>query len=138
LKELVVEAIVENIDKVIDFVNDELKVYACSLEVQSQISIIIDEIFSNIAYYAYTTNTGEITTQVEIDEEPRKVISITFIDRGNPYNVLLAEAPDITLSAEERKIGGLGIFLVKQMADEIDYEFSDGCNVLKVRKYLEK
>jgi len=52
--------------------------------------------------------------------------------------VLLAEAPDITLSAEERKIGGLGIFLVKQMADEIDYEFSDGCNVLKVRKYLEK
>jgi len=137
LKELVVEAIVENMNKVIDFVNEELELYDLDIEIQSQINIIIDEIFSNIAYYAYTTTKGTVTIQVELEQDIKRAINIKFIDNGKPYNMLLAETPDVTLSVEAREIGGLGIFLVKQMSDEIYYEYKDGCNILKVKKYIE-
>jgi anti-sigma regulatory factor (Ser/Thr protein kinase) len=72
---------------------------------------------------------------VEVTEDPLAVV-ITFIDKGVPYDPLAKEDPDITLSAEERGIGGLGIYMVKKSMDDIIYEYKDGQNILKIKKYL--
>ena len=102
-----------------------------------QIDIAIDELFSNIAHYAYTPDTGEATVRVEVTESPLAVI-ITFIDHGVPYDPLAKEDPDTTLSAEERQIGGLGIYMVKKSMDEIAYRYQDGQNILMIKKQLSK
>ena len=103
------------------------------MKAQMQINIAIDEIFSNISYYAYQPNTGDVTVQLEISEEPAEV-TITFIDQGIPYDPFSQEEPDTTLSADERKIGGLGIFMVKKSMDDLSYEYKDGKNILKMKK----
>lgn len=135
MKELNVEAKIENISVVTDFVNCELEKYNCPPKAQMQIDIAIDELFSNIAYYAYKPDVGPATVRFEVTENPLAVI-ITFIDNGVPYNPLEKADPDITLSAEERDIGGLGIFMVKQCMDELTYEFKDGQNIIKVKKNI--
>ena len=135
MKELTVEAKVENIDAVTDFVNAALEEYSCSMKAQTQIDIAIDELFGNIARYAYHPEVGQATVQVEM-EENIPVVTVTFRDQGVPYNPLDAQEPDVTLSAEEREIGGLGIYLVKKSMDEILYEYQDGQNILRVRKKI--
>ncbi len=135
MKELTVEAAVENIGKVTEFVDGQLEEFGCPVKVQMQIDIAIDELFGNIAHYAYNPDIGPATVQVEVRQEPLEVI-ITFIDNGIPYDPLAKDDPDITLSAEEREIGGLGIYIVKKSMDEISYEYKDGQNILKIRKEL--
>lgn len=135
MKELTVAATVENIETVTDFVNEQLEALACPRKTQMQLDVAIDELFSNIAYYAYKPEIGEATVRVEVTEEPLAVI-ITFIDNGVPYDPLAKEDPDITLSAEEREIGGLGIYMVKKTMDDITYEYKDGQNILKIKKRL--
>ena len=135
MKELTVEAKVENIDAVTDFVNATLEEYSCSIKAQTQIDIAIDELFGNIARYAYHPEVGQATVQVEM-EENMPVVTVTFRDQGMPYNPLNSQDPDVTLSAEEREIGGLGIYLVKKSMDEVLYEYQDGQNILRVRKKI--
>lgn len=135
MKELTVEAKVENIDAVTDFVNAALEEYSCSMKAQTQIDIAIDELFGNIARYAYHPEVGEATVQVEM-EENTPVVTVTFRDQGTPYNPLESPDPDVTLSAEEREIGGLGVYLVKKSMDEVVYEYQDGQNILRVRKKI--
>ena len=135
LKSIIAEAKIENIALVTDFVNSILEKNECSMKVQMEIDIVIDEIFGNIAYYAYAPGSGEATVQVEIEDSPKKM-ELVFIDRGIPYNPLENKDPDVTLDIEERKIGGLGIFLVKEMMDEVLYEYVDGQNILKLIKDL--
>lgn len=135
MKELTVEAKVENIDAVTDFVNAALEEYSCSMKAQTQIDVAIDELFGNIARYAYNPEVGKATVQVEM-EENTPVVTVTFRDQGMPYNPLNAQDPDVTLSAEEREIGGLGIYLVKKSMDEVLYEYQDGQNILRVRKKI--
>ena len=135
LKSITAEAKIENIALVTDFVNSILEKNECSMKVQMEIDIVIDEIFSNIAYYAYAPGSGEATVQVEIEDSPKR-LELVFIDRGIPYNPLENKDPDVTLDIEERKIGGLGIFLVKEMMDEVSYEYADGQNILKIKKNL--
>ena len=125
MKSITEEAKIENIAVITDFVNSILEANGCSAKVQMEIDIAIDEIFGNIAYYAYTPKTGEATVQ-----------ELTFIDKGIPYNPLENKDPDVTLDIEKRKIGGLGIFLVKEMMDEVSYEYADGKNILKLKKNL--
>lgn len=132
-KELTVEATVDNLNKVTSFAEEALEESGCPMKAQMQINIAIDEIFSNISYYAYQPNTGDVTVQLEISEEPAEV-TITFIDQGIPYDPLSQEEPDTTLSADERKIGGLGIFMVKKSMDDLSYEYKDGKNILKMKK----
>ena len=132
-KELTVEATVDNLNKVTSFVEEALEESGSPMKAQMQINIAIDEIFSNISYYAYQPNTGDVTVQLEISEEPAEV-TITFIDQGIPYDPLSQEEPDTTLSADERKIGGLGIFMVKKSMDDLSYEYKDGKNILKMKK----
>ncbi|MGN0483425.1 MAG: ATP-binding protein [Lachnospiraceae bacterium] len=134
-KELTVEAKVENLETVTAFVNEVLEKYDCSMKAQMQIDIAIDELFSNIVYYAYQPETGTATVQVEVRENPIAVV-ITFLDRGIPYDPLKKKDPDITQSAEERQAGGLGIYMVKKSMDEITYEYKDGQNILCIKKKI--
>ena len=135
MKDLTIAATVENIEVVTDFVGEQLEAYDCPMKVQMQINIAIDELFSNIAHYAYNPETGDATVRVEVIEDPLSV-TITFMDKGIPYDPLKKEDPNITLSAEERQIGGLGIFMVKKTMDDITYEYKDGQNILKIKKNL--
>ena len=95
----------------------------------------IDELFGNIARYAYTPGSGDVTVRVDILDSP-PAVEITFIDGGVPYDPLAKEDPDITLNADRREIGGLGIFMVKKTMDGMKYEYRDGKNVLAIKKNL--
>ncbi len=135
MKELTVDAIVENIAEVTAFVNEQLEAMDCPMKAQMQIDIAIDELFGNIAHYAYNPEVGPATVRVEVLNDPLSVV-ITFIDNGVPYDPLTEDDPDITLSAEEREIGGLGIYMVKKTMDDIAYEYKDGQNILTIRKSI--
>jgi len=133
MKEITVAATVENIEAVTDVVNQQLEAVDCPMKALMQIDIAIDEVFSNIAHYAYTPETGNVTVRIEVEDNPQAAV-ITFIDSGVPYNPLTQTEPDITLSADERPIGGLGIFMVKKTMDELSYEHKSGMNILTFRK----
>ena len=135
MKELTVPATIENIVAVTDFVDAQLEELDCPMKAEMQINVAIDELFSNIAHYAYHPEVGEATVLVEVVNDPLAV-EITFIDNGRPYDPLQNADPDVTLSAEERDIGGLGIFIVKKSMDDIAYEYKDGKNVLKIKKNI--
>lgn len=135
MKELTVEATVESIPVITEFVDEQLAQYDCPMKAQAQIDIAIDELFSNIVHYAYHPGTGLATVRVEVLQEPLAVV-ITFIDQGVPYDPLAKEDPDVTLSAQDRQIGGLGIYIVKKNMNEITYEYKDGKNILKIRKEI--
>mgnify|MGYP003289991350 FL=1 len=135
MKELTIAATVENIEVVTDFVNQQLELLECPMKAQMQIDIAIDELFSNIAHYSYNPEVGQATVRVEVVENPLAV-TITFIDNGIPYDPLAKKDPDLTLSAEERQIGGLGIYMVKKSMDEITYEYKDGQNILSIKKCI--
>ena len=135
MKELTIEALVENITQVTEFIDARLEELDCPLKAQMQIDVAVDELFGNIAQYAYEQETGTITVRVEVVEDPLSVV-ITFIDQGIPYDPLQKQDPDITLSAEEREIGGLGIFIVKKTMDEVLYEYKEGQNILKIKKTI--
>ena len=135
MKELKLAATVENIETVTDFVNEQLEALDCPMKAQMQIDIAIDELFGNIAHYAYNPEIGSATVRVEVIEDPLSVV-ITFIDNGIPYDPLKKEDPNTTLSADEREIGGLGIFMVKKMMDKVDYKYENGKNILTIEKSL--
>ncbi len=135
MKELTINATVENIERVTDFVNEQLELHGCSLKAQMQIDIAIDELFGNIAHYAYNPDVGPATVRVELKEDPLAVV-ITFIDHGVPYDPLKKADPNTELSAEEREIGGLGIYMVKKTMDGISYEYRDGQNILTITKNI--
>lgn len=135
MKELTIAATVENIEVVTDFVNEQLEALDCPMKAQMQIDIAIDELFGNIAHYAYDPDVGEATVRVEVTENPMAVI-ITFIDKGIPYDPLKQADPNTSLPAEERELGGLGIFMVKKSMDEITYTYKDGQNILAIKKNL--
>ena len=135
MTELTIAATVENIEAVTDFVNEQLEALDCPMKAQMQIDIAIDELFGNIAHYAYNPEIGQATVRVEVIEDPLAV-TITFIDNGVPYDPLAKEDPDTTLSIEDREIGGLGIYMVKKSMDDIAYEYKNGQNILIIKKNL--
>ena len=135
MKEICMDAVIENIGAVTSFVDEQLEAIACPMKAQMQIDIAIDEIFSNIARYAYQPEIGKATVRVELEEKPPSAI-ITFIDSGVPYNPITAKEPDVSLSAEDRDIGGLGILMVKKSMDSIAYEYKDGKNILTIEKKI--
>lgn len=136
MEKLDIIAKTENLGIVTDFVDRQLEAADCPMKVQMQIDIAVEEIFVNIANYAYSPDEGPATVRVNVDDE-NKLVDITFIDNGVPYDPLAKEDPDITLSAEQRQIGGLGIFMVKKSMDDVIYEYRDGHNILTLKKTLE-
>lgn len=135
MKELTVSAKLENIPVVTAFIDERLEALDCSMKAQMQIDIAIDELFGNIAHYAYPDGTGDATVRFEFDEATRTA-SITFIDSGMPFDPLEKADPDVTLSAQEREIGGLGIFMVKKTMDKIEYSYENGFNILTIHKHI--
>ncbi len=135
MKELTIDATVENIERVTAFIEEQLEPLGCSMKARMQIAIAIDELFGNIAHYAYNPDVGPATVRVEVSGEPLAVL-ITFIDNGVPYDPLAKADPNTALSAEEREVGGLGIYMVKKSMDEITYEYRNGQNILKIRKRI--
>ncbi len=130
---LELEARAENLPKVLAFVDGELEQRDCPMKTQMQIDIAVEELFVNIANYAYHPEIGWASVVVEVLDDPLSV-SVTFMDSGEPYDPLAKADPDTTLSAEERQIGGLGIYMVKKSMDEIAYEYKDGQNILTIKK----
>lgn len=135
MKELEIEALTENLPQVLAFVDEQLEAADCPMKIQMQIDIAVEEIFVNIAHYAYAPKVGSAIVRVEMLPDPPSA-DITFIDSGIPYDPLAKADPDITLSAEERQIGGLGIFMVKKSMDDVKYEYLDGHNILTLKKGL--
>ena len=135
MREMDIAATLENLDTVMAFVDQQLEDVGCSMKAQMQIDIAVEEVYVNIAHYAYNPEVGGVTIRVQIEEEPLAVI-LTFIDKGKPYDPLAKEDPDVTLAAEDRQIGGLGIFMVKKSMDNVSYEYSEGRNILTLKKKL--
>ena len=133
--EIELEAETKNLPSVIEFVEAFLERVSCPMKSLMQISVAVDEIFTNISSYAYRTGIGKAKIHLDLLSDPRAV-QLTFIDSGVPYDPLAKEDPDITLPASQRQIGGLGIFMAKKLMDDIEYEYLDGKNILRMKKYL--
>ena len=133
--ELEIEAVKENLPEVQSFVERLLEEADCPVKAQMQIGVAVEEIFINIANYAYAPDKGKATVCVEVSEEP-VTVTITFVDHGVPYDPLAKADPDVTLPAVEREIGGLGIFMTKNLMDDVTYEYRDGKNILTLKKNL--
>ena len=118
-----------------DFVRKSMEDVNCPPKAAMQIDIAVEEIFINIASYAYKPETGKAVVRVQVVDDPITVV-ITFMDNGIPYDPLAKEDPDTTLPADEREIGGLGIFMTKKAMDEISYEYKEGKNTLTLKKHL--
>ena len=128
-----IEAVKGNLPEVLGSVEEYYEEAGCPIKTQMQINIAVEEIFVNIASYAYAPETGSVRIRLQAVKDPARAL-ITFEDSGVPYDPLAKEDPDVTLSAEERKIGGLGIYMVKQSMDHVRYEYKDGNNILTLEK----
>lgn len=135
MKEMTLEAKRENLHQVFDFVTGELKETISDKKIIRQVKLCVEEIFLNISSYAYKPDTGpaKITVEVEGDDGPVKIV-ISFSDKGHPFDPLSVDDPDTESDLDERKVGGLGIFLVKTTMDGVNYEYKDGQNILTVEK----
>ena len=136
MREITVDASLDQVRPVTDFVNGTLADAGCPDRIRIQIDVAIDEIFSNIARYAYPREGGSVKVRVDTEGDPLQVI-IAFVDQGVPCNPLAIEIPDTTaLPADERPVGGLGLMLVRKTMDDIAYDFRDGQNILTIRRKI--
>jgi len=133
--ELIIEAATEKLSEVLAFLDEFLEANEVPMKAAMQLDLAVEELFVNIASYAYAPDSGMATVSVCIEDEPR-CVTVKFTDTGKAYNPLDREDPDTTLTAEERGIGGLGIFMVKKSMDEMTYEYANGANILTIKKYL--
>lgn len=128
-----VPAKLEGMDVILAFVSYLLDINGCSTRTRTQLRIAIEELYVNVTLYAYPDGNGWAEIRGSIEDG---VATFTLIDSGRPFDPLAKEDPDTMLSGEDREIGGLGIFMVKNTMDEIEYEYRDGCNQLMMRKRL--
>ena len=136
MAERIFPASLDQLEQVQAFVAEQLKGHPCSDKVKFQLDVAVEEIFVNIAHYAFRLDqTGEAIVRCCVGGTPLQV-TIQFLDSGKPFNPLAKEDADITLSAEERGIGGLGILMVKKSMDAVDYAYEDGKNVLTIKKSI--
>ena len=134
MNELTVEARLDNLEKVIDFISRNLEEAGGSPAIEIQVHLAVEGIFVNVASYAYEPGTGPVTIQCGPLGSDR--FEIIFIDQGVPYDPMAKDDPDVTLEIEERQIGGLGIFLAKQYMEEMNYRYENGSNILTMIKNL--
>ncbi len=123
------------LDDVIAFVEAELEAAECPLKTVMAITVAIEEVFVNVAHYAYGTDSGDVRMGIGFDVTSRTMV-FTMADKGVPFDPLAKPDPDITLSAEERQIGGLGIFITKKTMDSVEYRYDNGENILTMTKKI--
>ena len=138
VSELTMKAEYGRLDEVMGFVDGLLEKFGCPEYVQLQIELAVEELYLNIASYAYYPGTGNATIRVENRKRPARHVIITFIDSGAPYDPLARQDPDLDVEVEDRKVGGLGIFMVRSCMDDIKYEYKNGQNRLTIRKNLKE
>ena len=129
--ERIFEAKRDNLNEVLEFVENELLSHGCSMKLIMPINISVEEIFVNIASYAYEPETGDAVVDVDFVDDD---VVITFADTGMEFDPLAKADPDVTADAESRDIGGLGIFMVKKYMDKCEYERKDNTNIFIMRK----
>lgn len=136
MKELKVEATIENLAKVFTFLQEALEKSDVPPKVKRQIKLCVEEVYMNITHYAYNPETGIATIGVDMvgESDGQQKVVISFSDEGKPYDPLAKQDPDLELGLDERPIGGLGIYLVKTTMDNVAYEHKDGQNVLTLEK----
>ncbi len=132
-KVLRIPAKLEGMDEVLDFVSSLVDAHGCTPQARSQLRMAMEELYVNIAHYAYPDGEGWAEIRGSVEDG---VVTFTLIDGGTPFDPLAKPDPDILLSGEERRIGGLGIYMVKSMVDEVEYTYLDGCNRLTLKKQL--
>ena len=135
MDELTVPARDASLEAVQAFLEERLEGWDCLRKTRMQISLVAEEVFVNIAHYAYPGTEGSAVIGVQISGQP-PVLTLRFADRGIPFDPFARPEADITLSAHERPIGGLGIFLTRKIMDEAEYAYEEGQNVLTLRKKL--
>lgn len=133
MKKIMLQATIDNLHQVQQFIEAQMEEKECSMKGQMQVSVATEEIYVNIARYAYALDTGKVMVSCDIQGAP-PTVRISFEDEGIPFNPLLVKEADTTLSAEDRKIGGLGILMVRKSMDEVLYEYKDGKNILTLVK----
>ena len=133
MTEMTTTATIDAVDAVLTFVADTLRANGCPERNISKLCICVEELYVNVAHYAYPPKTGKAVISCDVLENPRRAV-LTIKDTGTPYNPLKKEDPDITADIESRPIGGLGIFIVKQTVDEMTYDFVDGQNIVTIVK----
>ena len=132
---LIVTAEVKNLDAVTDFVLQRPEIAACSKNTQLQLRLAVEEVFVNIASYAYDPAIGPAEVRCEVLDDPLRVV-IQFLDHGKPFDPLAREDADTSEEALMERIGGLGILLVKETMDEVSYSYEEGKNILTILKKL--
>ena len=132
---IVAVVVVEKLPELLAFIEQQMEEVGCPLKTQMEIAVAAEEVFVNIASYAYAPGTGIATVCIEIDDDP-PVATIAFSDSGVPFDPLKKADPDVTLPAEEREIGGLGIFMTRKFMDDVTYTYRDGQNILTLKKNL--
>ena len=123
----------EKLEEALRFVVENLERDECGMKAQMQIEVAVEELFVNIASYAYPPGSGSVTIEYSCENG---VAEITLTDSGTPYDPLAKEDPDITLTVQERPIGGLGILMVKKTMDDMSYRSENGCNILTIKKQI--
>lgn len=136
MKEMNVDADLKELDKVQDFIREELEQYDVSPKVMFQLELAVEEIYTNITSYAYHPELGKATINCSVEENPLRV-TIQFLDSGKPFDPLAKDEADTSKQALLERTGGLGIFLVKKNMDDVEYSYENGKNVLTISKALE-
>jgi sigma-B regulation protein RsbU (phosphoserine phosphatase) len=132
---MTVKATTDELDAVTDFVEEKLVPYECPMRTMLQLRLAIEEIFVNIASYAYSPEIGEAEVRCEILNDPLRVV-IQFLDSGQPFDPLAREDADTSEEALMSREGGLGILLVKNTMDDVQYTYENGKNILTIQKTL--
>lgn len=135
MNKITISSKVENLQNVLNFINKQLESLKYSQRALFQLELSVEEAFVNIANYAYENHNGEVVVCSKIDKNPLNII-VQFIDTGIPYNPLENKYTDISSDLDEKKIGGLGILLIKKNVDYVSYEYKDGKNILTIGKKL--
>ncbi len=133
IDEITIDASTDNLSKVISFLANNLEKLNCKPKTQVQLELAVEEIFVNIATYAYPDKIGAVRVRIEADTAENEIL-ITFEDSGTPYDPLKKPDPDVNVPVEKRQIGGLGVFLVKKISDKVFYEYKDGKNCFTIVK----
>lgn len=133
MTELKLAATLENLDQVQEFIGEQLTESGCPEKIRLQIEMAVEEIFVNIVTYAYAPEDGEVDITCSLTDSPIQ-IAIEFQDHGVPFDPLKQPEANTHQSAEEREIGGLGIFMTKQLMDNVAYRYEHGKNILTLRK----
>ena len=134
-KAITVEASMEYLDKVTSFVEAFLEDYACPIKIAMKILLCVEELYANFVNYAYGSKDGNCTIELEGKAyETENEVCICMRDQGVPFDPFAKEDPDITLSVDEREIGGLGIYMVKNIMDTVSYEYKQQENIVTITK----